>query len=142
MGIVSKYLTDNTTPSREQLKELISAKPWFEGAKALLANLEGKSLYSIDAEKIAEVTEGEIIERFLRKGEYRIVAEDGEVEQDICTEACIDDEDDIVSEELAEIYVAQGLKSQAIEIYRKLSLLNTEKFAYFAEKISELENNN
>ena len=142
MGIVSKYLTDDTAPSREQLDALITSKPWFEGAKALLANLEGKSLYSIDAEKIAEVTEGEIIERFLLKGEYRIVAEDGEVEQDICTEACIDDEDDIVSEELAEIYVAQGLKSQAIEIYRKLSLLNTEKFAYFAEKISELENNN
>jgi hypothetical protein len=143
MGIVSKYLTDNTTPSREQLKELISVKPWFEGAKALLTHLDGSSTaYTIDAEKIAEVTEGEIIERFLRKGEYRIVAEEGEVEQDICTEACIDDEDDIVSEELAEIYVAQGLKSQAIEIYRKLSLLNTEKFAYFAEKISELENNN
>ena len=143
MGIVSKYLTDNTTPSREQLKELISAKPWFEGAKALLTHLDGSSTaYTIDAEKIAEESEGEIISRFLRKGEYRIVAGEGEVDDDVMTEAEIDEEDDLVSEELAEIYLAQGLKCEAIEIYRKLSLLNSEKSVYFAEKIENIEKNN
>ncbi len=143
MGIVSKYLTDKSIPSQSELDALIASKPWFEGAKALRRLLAGEAkAYTIDGEKIAEVTEGEIIERFLRKGEYRIVAEEGAVEEDIRTEAEIDDEDDIVSEELAEIYLAQGLKSQAIEIYRKLSLLNTEKFAYFAEKISNIEKNN
>jgi hypothetical protein len=98
--------------------------------------------YAVDAEKIAEESEGEIISRFLRKGDYRIVAQEGEVEGDVLTEAEIDDEDDLVSEELAEIYLAQGLKSEAVEIYRKLSLLNSEKSVYFAEKIENIENNN
>ena len=58
------------------------------------------------------------------------------------TEAELDDEDDIVSEELAEVYAAQGMKEDAIAIYRKLSLLNTEKSVYFAEKIEKLSKNN
>ena len=88
------------------------------------------------------MSEGEIIDRFLRKGDYRIVAEEGDTEEEICTEATLDDEDEFVSEELAEIYLSQGLKMEAIEIYRKLSLLNTEKFAYFAEKIDTIQKNN
>ena len=98
--------------------------------------------YDVDVEKIAEISEGEIINRFLRKNDYRIVAEDGDVEGDVRTEADIDDEDDIVSEELAEIYLSQGLKCEAIAIYRKLSLLNSEKSVYFAEKIAQVEKNN
>jgi len=45
-----------------------------------------------------------------------------------------------VSETLAEIYVAQEHPEQAIEIYRKLSLDNPEKSAYFASLIDKLMN--
>ena len=51
----------------------------------------------------------------------------GEVEEEIRTEAELDEEDDVVSEELAEIYVAQGLRAEGADIYRKLSLRNPEK---------------
>ena len=124
--------------------ELLEKYPWYEVAEALRARAEGtmSSRYVVDFSKIAEESEGEIISRFLRKGDYRIVAEEGDVEGDVRTEAEIDEEDDIVSEELAEIYLLQGLRSEAIEIYRKLSLLNSEKSAYFAEKIEEIEKNN
>lgn len=46
---------------------------------------------------------------------------------------------DIVSETLAEIWVRQRQYQQAIRIYQKLSLLNPDKNAYFAQKIQELK---
>lgn len=63
----------------------------------------------------------------------------GEPEGDLRLEADLSEEDELVSEELAEIYLAQGLKEEAKAIYRKLSLLNPEKSIYFAELIAKLE---
>ena len=142
MALVERYIAEGGV-SGEELNALLAEYPWFTAAKALQERSEGKVLrHAIDAEKIAEESEGEIISRFLRKGEYRIVAGEGEVDDDVMTEAEIDEEDDLVSEELAEIYLAQGLKCEAIEIYRKLSLLKSEKSVYFAEKIENIEKNN
>ena len=139
MSLVEKYMNGEVVSDAE-LNALLERYPWFSAAKALRDGSAQR--YGIDVEKLAEESEGEIISRFLRKSDYRIVAEDGEVDNDVCIEADIDDEDDLVSEELAEIYLAQGLKSEAIEIYRKLSLLNSEKSIYFAEKIENIEKNN
>ena len=126
------------------LKKVLAKYPWFEAARALekQSQNEANARYSVDVEKIAEESSGEIISRFLRKGDYKIVAEEGDVEGEIMVEANIDEEDDLVSEELAEIYISQGLRKEAIEIYRKLSLLNSEKSIYFAEKIENIKKNN
>ena len=127
--------------AEEQIAELLEKYPWYEVARVAQSQVSHRR-YTIDVEKIAEESEGEIISRFLRKTDLRIVAEEGEAEGDVRTEAEIDEEDDLVSEELAEIYLLQGLKCEAIEIYRKLSLLNSEKSAYFAKKIEDIEKNN
>ena len=140
--LVDRYLAGESISAAE-LEGILQQYPWFSAAQAMKSCEGGNNRrYAVDAEKIAEVSEGEIITRFLRMNDYRIVADEGEVEDDVCTEADIDDEDDIVSEDLAEIYLAQGLKNEAIEIYRKLSLQNSEKSAYFAEKIENIEKNN
>ena len=99
-------------------------------------------MQSIDIERLTRVTSEDIIDRFLRVEPRRIVAEEGEVESDIVTEADIAEEEDFVSEELAEVYLKQGLNDMARETYRKLSLLNPEKSVYFAEIISKIDSNN
>lgn len=47
--------------------------------------------------------------------------------------------DDIVSETLAQVWASQHQYQTAIQIYQKLSLLNPDKSAYFAQKIQELQ---
>lgn len=47
-------------------------------------------------------------------------------------------ESSLISESLAEILARQGKKEKAIAMYKKLSLRNPEKSAYFADRISEL----
>ena len=144
MSVLGKYVNEGVAPTAEELNELLARYPWYEAARECKSKIENPllSCYAVDVEKLAEVSEGEIISRFLRKDDYRIVAEEGEVESEVVTAAEIDEEDDLVSEELAEIYLAQGLRSEAIEIYRKLSLLNSEKSIYFAEKIENIQKNN
>ncbi len=46
--------------------------------------------------------------------------------------------DGLVTEPLAELYVKQGKTEKAIELYKKLSLLNPEKKVYFASRIKDL----
>ncbi len=46
---------------------------------------------------------------------------------------------DIITEAMAEVFEKQGLYEKAAEVYRKLSLLNPSKSAYFADRINALK---
>jgi tetratricopeptide (TPR) repeat protein len=92
---------------------------------------------SIDPAIITRLSEEDIIDRFLLRGDYRIVAEDGDA--DDISKLENEEDEDMVSEELAEIYEKQGLYDEAITTYRKLSLLNSEKSIYFAGLIAKIE---
>ena len=77
-----------------------------------------------------------IIDDFIRSGEHRIVAN----EQTPDSLPLADDvqlPDELLTEELAGIYMQQGMTERAVEIYRRLSLLNPEKSVYFAELIEK-----
>ena len=155
--IEKKYQTDSDVVeiSLEAVDSLLRSERWSEkrpsqvGENAFLAGALADvlqrpelSAQTIDIERLTRVTSEDIIDRFLRVEPRRIVAEQGEVESDIVTEAALDEEEDFVSEELAEVYLAQGLNDMAKETYRKLSLLNPEKSVYFAEIISKIDSNN
>ena len=137
------------------ISSLMSSRRWgsMKGEKmscdgqnqeALENLLERPNLASqtIDIERLTRITSGDIIDRFLSSEPRRIVDEEGEVNEEIVTEAEFDDDEEMVSEELAEVYLAQGLNDMAKETYRKLSLLNPEKSIYFAGIISKIDSNN
>ncbi|MDO4758130.1 MAG: hypothetical protein Q4A18_02555 [Rikenellaceae bacterium] len=138
------------------LRELLVDYPWYRPLQgearrrglelhpaarvATLWNSDGCiSRGGYDAEALLYLSTDDVIDRFLTTEELRIVAQEGEPETEVSIDAALDEEDELVSEELAEIYLAQGLKEEAKAIYRKLSLLNPEKSIYFAELIATLE---
>lgn len=143
--------------SNDELSRALEKYPWWSGARmsllrqcgcaetndhitmlhATLRPLATIAAESIDIERLTHLSTDDLISRFLKRDDYRIVAEEGAAED--LSEHDMDDDEDMVSEELAEIYLNQGLYDAAIDTYRKLSLLNSEKSVYFAGLIAEIE---
>ena len=142
-------------PSAAEIGALVAACPWFipgrivtgeeDPLTALTAPWRAESslrMPDVDASALDRLSSDEIIDRFLKEENLRIIAQEGEPEEEVQIRPELEDDDEVVSEELAEIYLAQGLRDRAVAIYRKLSLRNPEKSIYFAELIGKLENNN
>ena len=97
---------------------------------------------AVDASALTQLSSEEIIDRFLQEEDLRIVAGEGEPEEEVVLQPELDDDDEVVTEELAEIYLAQGLRDKSVAIYRKLSFAKSrKKSVYFAELIGKIENN-
>ena len=162
MGIFFKKNNEATSEQifieKEDVAALLESQRWTSEENEMLGEKAGKERVQellrelaqrpelqgkeIDIERLMYLSADDIIDRFLRTSHGRIVAEEGEPADEIVVSADIDDEEDMVSEELAEVYLAQGLKDMAKETYRKLSLLNPEKSVYFAEIIAKIDSNN
>lgn len=102
------------------------------------------SLKEISAEGLVRRSTAELIDSFLNAGDYKVVPRDDEVFDKSLLEEGADasaaaEDDEFVSEDLAEIYRQQGLLEQARELYVRLSLINPKKSVYFAEIISEID---
>ncbi len=58
----------------------------------------------------------------------------------VLAEKSVSENKDVLSETLARIYVQQGHREKAIQMYQRLSLAFPEKSAYFAAEIDKLKN--
>lgn len=125
---------------RRVVLKTISAEEFALAAKTATAEPE-------NVPEIVAVTEPEnvdttlsLIDDFIGSGDHhRIVIGEQTGEESMAHFGGEDDDDEeFVSEELAEIYAKQGLFDEAIAIYRKLSLQNSQKSIYFAELIGQL----
>ncbi len=160
--LLSKMLFPETELDGAALDALVRRYEWFGPARVLRERSTGRSdarwallapwraesslrAEPIDASALLSVSSDELIDRFLEASDLRIVAGEGEPVEEVRIAPDLSDNEELVSESLAEIYLAQGLFDKATAIYRKLSLLNPEKSVYFAELIDKIEkrkNNN
>ena len=160
MATLKEYLVSSGTSGpvpEAELDAALGRYEWFTVARAVKALQQGGGFaaeerlritladrvsevvpVTVDRERLTALSSDDIIDDFLRAGDYRIVADESAAEDSVKTEADFDEEDDVVTEELAEIYRRQGLNDEACAIYRKLSLRNPEKSVYFAELIDEI----
>ena len=146
----------NNHINTSDIEAVVARYPWWSAARLSLARKQGHETQdeatrliamlhptaliqrrAIDTVRLTHLSTDDIIDRFLKRSDYRIVAEEGAA--DDLAKVEIEEDDDMISEDLAEIYKNQGLYSEAIAIYRKLSLLNSEKSIYFAGLIDEIE---
>ncbi|WP_343702867.1 hypothetical protein [Chitinophaga sp.] len=102
--------------------EMRSFTDWLRELKDSFAGRATKDWYHQQLNRLYEDDEPEVSERVEKMAIDSITLND-----------------DIVSETLAEIWVRQHQHGKAIAVYQKLSLLNPDKNAYFAQKIKDLQ---
>lgn len=104
-------------------------------------------LQAVTAEETREAHRGQdLIDKFLSQGDDYIVPRPGPMRPDDADarrmeEESVRENDDILTETLASIYLKQKQYAKAINIFKKLSLKYPEKSSYFAARISDIENN-
>ena len=109
------------TPSAAEAGDLAVRFPWFLPGRILRETLTGESdprvaltapwraesslrRAAVDVSALTQLSSEEIIDRFLQEEDLRIVAGEGEPEEEVVLQPELDDDDEVVTEELAEIY--------------------------------------
>lgn len=128
------------SPPKKKEKKQKKAKAEATEKKKPVAKKKEKKATKSKPKKAAQEEQNDLIEKFINK-EPSITAKplkSSENQPDL-SEASTSFNEDLVSENLAQIFLSQGKKDKAIDIYKKLIWKFPQKKAYFASRIEELQ---
>ena len=126
--------------SRDQILKLVTGKVKLQQEETPVPEPASRSQYYVVG---GDYFGREDFERLQQEG-FSVTtpvfgARAGSVEYAPAETVEVDADRTMVTETLAEIYVAQELYQRAIDVYEKLILLNPEKSAYFAALIEKVK---
>lgn len=132
-------LDDNQEVEKVEVKEFPGKKPQ-EGD---LLEME----YQVNSETTAyQLTDNEdteegkdLIDSFLKSNPKIVPKQTPEENNDISVDS-VQENEELMSDTLAKIYITQGYFDKAIKTYEKLSLKYPEKNSYFASQIEKIKN--
>ena len=104
------------------------------------SHLAGTDILTTEDSQEHPVTKDfEIIDNFIRKDPQINPPNAEQIDNENKAKKSAEDQNDLVSETLANIYIEQMLYDKAIDTYQKLSLKFPEKSRYFADLIQSIE---
>ena len=123
--------TNNAQELQQQYVEhIFHIQSHLTGSEALLGTEEQQRPATKDAE---------IIESFIKNDPQILPPKPEQIDNENKAKKSAEDQNDLVSETLANIYIEQMLYDKAIDTYEKLSLKFPEKRRYFADLIQSIE---
>lgn len=131
------FMLVHISPEELGINKGCPAEPEFEPEPRPEVRPEGR--LEFEPEPLSDRMPEDPIDKFLSWGGHRVTPDGNATDEDAAAgSARLDITDDMITEELAGIYAAQGLNREAKEIYERLCLLNPEKSVYFASVIDKI----
>ena len=131
-----QVLVEVKNMSTEQLEEMLRQQIEQIDASKTMEKNEPISNSKTDVKLISKEIPSEDLVDFFLMVNPKIIPGNSQYQADLS--AGMQENNDIATETLADIYAAQGHKDKAIEIYQQLILKNPEKKTYFAAQIDRL----